>query len=195
MQADDLEYKTLLILSQKHLEKGRPESAAFLNWFLENIYNLDDVQADDTICDGQYDQGIDGIYVNEIDQEIVFFQAKLTQNPKKTLGDVALKEFAGSLGQFDTPEKAESVANTTKNPELKKILDRIGIGPLVSGGFGIRGVFVTNSAADENAEAYLKRHPQIALYDRSRIASEYVDIDAPPKVSWELRGYHSFKPQ
>jgi len=109
MKAEDLHYKSALALIQKHIEKGRPESAAFLNWFLENVYNLDDVDADDAICDGSYDQGIDGIYVSDVDQEIVFFQSKLRQNPDGTLGDVALKEFAGSLSQFDTPEKAARI--------------------------------------------------------------------------------------
>lgn len=182
MSPDELHYQNVLALAQKHIEKGRPESAAFLNWFLENVYNLDDVDADDAICDGRYDQGIDGIYVSDVDQEIVFFQSKLRQNPDATLGDAALKEFAGSLSQFDTPEKATRISSETKNPELKKLLDRSKIGERLKGGFTLRGVFVTNSEADENAKSYIAQHQFITLYDRSRIAQEYVDIDAPEGV-------------
>lgn len=38
MQRTDLEYSKLLQLIKKYLDKGRTESQAFLNWFLENIY-------------------------------------------------------------------------------------------------------------------------------------------------------------
>ena len=188
MKPEDLHYQNVLKLASKHIEKGRPESAAFLNWFLEDVFNLDDVDADDSICDGQYDQGIDGIYVSDVDQDIIFFQSKLRQNPDGTLGDVALKEFAGSLSQFETADKAASIAAETKNPELKKLLDRAKIGERLTAGFSIRGVFVTNAAADENALAYLANHPHITLFDRDRIASEYVDIDAPEgveEVAWQ----------
>jgi hypothetical protein len=83
MRANDLSYQSVLSLSAKHIEKGRGESAAFLNWFLENVFNLDDVDADDSICDGNYDQGIDAIYVSDVDQEIILFQSKLHQNSVK----------------------------------------------------------------------------------------------------------------
>jgi hypothetical protein len=153
-----------------------------LNWFLENIMRLDDVDADDAICDGSYDQGIDGIYVSEVDQEVVLLQAKIAQNPAKTLGDVALKEFAGSISQFDSPEKAAAVAAQTKNPELKKLLDRAKVVECLSAGFSVRGVFVTNAPADENAEKFLDGHAIISLFDRERIASEFIDINAPAGV-------------
>lgn len=182
MKANDLSYQSVLALSAKHIEKGRGESAAFLNWFLENVFNLDDVDADDSICDGNYDQGIDAIYVSDVDQEIILFQSKLHQNSVKTLGDVLLKEFVGSLGQFDTPEKALGIASSTKNLELKKLLDRTKIAERLKSGYALRGVFVTNSPADENAVKFIIAHPHITLYDRDRIASEYIDIDAPEGV-------------
>lgn len=182
MKAEDLYYQNTLQLISKHTDKGRPESAAFLNWFLEDVFNLYDVDADDAICDGNHDQGIDGIYVSDVDQEIVFFQSKLRQNPDGTLGDVALKEFTGSVGQFDTPEKANSMAANTKNAELKKLIDRTKIADRLNAGYTLRGVFITNAPADENANNYIAAHPHISLYDRTRIAAEYVDIDAPEGV-------------
>jgi hypothetical protein len=182
MKPDDLNYQNVLALAAKHIDKGRGESAAFLNWFLENVFTLDDVDADDSICDGNYDQGIDAIYVSEVDQEIILFQSKLHQNAVKTLGDVLLKEFVGSLGQFDTAEKALGIAASTKNAELKKLIERTKIADRLKSGFSLRGVFVTNSAGDENAINFLAAHPFITLYDRTRIADEYIDIDAPEGV-------------
>lgn len=182
MQVEELHYQNILKLSGKHIEKGRPESAAFLNWFLEDVFNLDDVDADDAICDGHYDQGIDGLYVSDVDQEIILFQSKLRQNPDAALGDVALKEFAGSISQFDTPEKAAAVAATTKNVELKKLLERTKVAERLRSGYTLRGVFVTNAPANDEARAYIAGHTFITVFDRDRIASEYVDIDAPEGV-------------
>ena len=76
MQFTDLEYSKLLQLIQKHLDKGRTESQAFLNWFLENIYRLDETDADDCLCDKINDKGIDGIYVDLTAEEIHIFQTK-----------------------------------------------------------------------------------------------------------------------
>ena len=64
MKSSDLEYSKLIPLIKKYLDKGRTESQALLNWFLENIYRLDETDADDCICDKTNDKGIDGIYVD-----------------------------------------------------------------------------------------------------------------------------------
>jgi hypothetical protein len=66
MQADDLKTKIIAPLSAK----GKTESVTFLNWFLENIYRLDSVSADDCICDSQNDKGVDAIYVDTNNEEI-----------------------------------------------------------------------------------------------------------------------------
>jgi hypothetical protein len=93
MQPADLEYPKLLELLPAYQRKGLSESAAFLNWFLENIFRLDDTTAQDSICDAPNDKGIDGIYVDHAEQEVLFFQSKLRQNPTATLGDTDLKDL------------------------------------------------------------------------------------------------------
>ncbi|MGF6986430.1 hypothetical protein QFZ99_005971 [Paraburkholderia atlantica] len=49
MLKEDLTYAKLKSLIAKYDEKKRSESASFLNWFFENIYRLNDVDADDAI--------------------------------------------------------------------------------------------------------------------------------------------------
>jgi hypothetical protein len=66
MQPNDLEYANLKKRIASYEIKGRSESASFLNWFLENVYRLDDVAADDAICDQPNDKGIDAIYLAPI---------------------------------------------------------------------------------------------------------------------------------
>ncbi len=98
----DLNYTNLVSLIKSHKVQGRTESTAFLHWFLVNIYRLERIEADDVICDGRGDKGIDGIYINENGGYIDVFQSKIVQRENKTLGDTQLKEFIGSLSQLET---------------------------------------------------------------------------------------------
>ena len=70
MAPEELEYAPLIALLKPYVDKGRPVSIAFLNWFLEHIYRLDRVDAEDAICDKNNDRGIDGIYVDHDRGEI-----------------------------------------------------------------------------------------------------------------------------
>jgi hypothetical protein len=188
MIADDLNYGNLKKLIKKYDGKGRSESASFLNWFLENIYRLNDVDADDAICDEFNDKGIDGIYVDNPTQEIHFFQSKITQKDGRTIGDSDLKTFAGALGQFSKPESIDLILNGNANADLKRILQRQNIRALVDDGYQVIGVYITNQDQDENCKEYIQHVEHIALYDRDRIALEYVDFEADEGV----KGDHSF---
>lgn len=61
----NLDYSNLLEIVKPYKKTGRTESAAFLHWFLVNIYRLEQMEVDNIICDGQGDNGIDGIYIND----------------------------------------------------------------------------------------------------------------------------------
>jgi hypothetical protein len=183
MQAHDLEYPTILDLLPAYQRKGLSESAAFLNWFLENIFRLDDTTAQDSICDAPNDKGVGGIYVDHAEQEVLFFQSKLRQNPAATLGDTDLKEFVGSLSQFESGPKIEAVLNGNANPELKKILARLDVKQYIESGYQSSGIFVTNMDVDENGSSYLANHLEIKLYDKTKIAQEYIDLDAATRAN------------
>src|SRR5262249_1158002 len=120
MQPADLEYTSLQKLIGPYSVKGRTESASFLNWFLENIYRLDDVAADDAICDKPNDKGIDGIQVDEINEEINERQGKVRQKANSTLGDTDLKEFAGTLSQLATPANIDLILNGMRADKVGK---------------------------------------------------------------------------
>jgi hypothetical protein len=176
MKKESLEYNSLSILLAPYAHKGLSESASFLNWFLENIFRLDDVAAQDAICDKSNDKGIDGIYVDEFSEEILFFQAKIRQNPAATIGDVSLKEFSGSLAQFNSPSNIDKILSGNANPELKKLLISQNIKSHLEDGFSIKGVFLSNSDPDINTTQYINIHSDIRLYDREKICSEFVDL-------------------
>jgi hypothetical protein len=158
-----LSYPGILKHFGVHVMKERTDSRAFLAWFLENYYRLDDV--DDCICDGKYDKGVDGIYVNEQLGHIDVFQSTLVQTDK-TLGDTSLKEFAGTLSQFRDKSTVENLLTTSKNPALTSLLKTNDIAAKVGEGFIVRGVFITNAVRDQQAIDFLKAHSSIVLYDR-----------------------------
>lgn len=160
---------------------GRTESAAFLVWFLENILRLNDVEAADAICDGPSDRGIDAVYVDHDNNEIIFLQAKVRQNDARTVGDQSIRDFAGSIAQFSTPKQVAAAIAEMPRSELSKLMERMKVEDRLREGYSIRGWFVTNSAVDDHGVRAAEA-TTIAIYDRTAIAGRYVEIDAPDVV-------------
>jgi hypothetical protein len=181
----DLTYPAILQLFGGHLMKGRTEARAFLAWFLENYYRLEETEAADCICDGRHDKGVDGIYVNEQIGQIDVFQGSVAQG-KKTLGDTALKEFAGSLSQFKSGDSIRNVQATTKNADLARILKDESVAKKVDEGYEVRGVYITNATRDHNAIDFLNITPGIVLYDEIELQRGYVSPDRVGPIEREI---------
>lgn len=176
MSPDDLKYENLQKILAVYEEKGRGESIAFLNWFLENIFRLDPVDADDAICDRPNDRGIDGVYVDHTKQEVIILQGKLKQK-ESTIGDAGLRELAGTISQLDTPLSVQALLDGGANQELKAALTRNNIKSLIENGYAVIGAFICNQALDANGVEFLKQDASIRVYDRNTIAGEYIDVD------------------
>lgn len=181
MDAQDLTYTNLLQLLKPYRGNGRQESANFLSWFLSNIYRLDSVDADDAVCDESNDKGIDGIYVDHNAQEIHFFQTKISQKVK-SLGDASIKQFIGSVHQFETPEKINDILSGNANADLKRNLIRNNIADLLVKGYVVKAVFVSNSSRDDNTREVENIFPFIEVYTSSDIADNYIEFDADEGV-------------
>ena len=193
----DLRYANLANLLKLHKVQGRTESTAFLHWFLVNVYRLERIEAEDAICDGRGDKGIDGIYINENGDSIDVFQSKIVQRENKTLGDTQLKEFIGSLSQLETNEGLESLIENAGNTQLKNLLlnskDK-----LLSSDYSIRGIFITNALKDSNAENLLKTiSNKLEVWDKNYITQMYVPsekaIAATSELSLDVFGREYFK--
>jgi hypothetical protein len=88
------------------------------------------------------------------------------------LGDTQLKEFIGSLSQLETQQGIESIRKSTGNAQLKKLLAE-NINLLLSSSYLIRGIFVTNTNKDANAESLLNAispASKLKIWDKSLIA-------------------------
>lgn len=121
----DLTYPKLLDLFKVHLDPKRSESASFLIWYLENYYRLDSLEAVDCVCDQKGDKGVDGIFVNDNDQTITIFQSRILQNSKSTIGDTALKEFAGTISQFEKASKIQNLIATAGTAQVAALAKRL----------------------------------------------------------------------
>lgn len=195
MHPSDLEYANFGELLKSYNGTGRRESANFLQWFLENIYRLDNVTASDCICDESNDKGIDAIYVDHNAEEIHFFQSKISQKKETSIGDAHIKTFLGSVAQFSSAEKIKLILDGNANGDLKKILMRNELGLLVDRGYGLKMVFVANSERDHNTMEVEKAFPDLYVYSASDIALNFIDFDAAEGISEQFSfdtGYGGF---
>jgi restriction endonuclease Mrr len=108
----NLDYPNILDQFKEHIDPERTESASFLIWYLENYYRLDNQEAIDAVCDQKGDKGVDGIYINESNGTIDIFQTKISQKEGRTIGDTSLKEFLGTLSQFNSKESIRNLLDT-----------------------------------------------------------------------------------
>ena len=182
MHANDLKYRNLTgTVLRGYALAGRTESASFLAWFLENIFRLDDVQAADAICDGPGDRGIDAVYVDQDNSEIVFLQSKVRQREGKEVNTATTRDFGGAIAQFDTPEKVDKAIASDPKSELAHLFKRTKAADRLTEGFAIRGVLVTNSVVSDSARTAADSL-EIEIYDRNKIAERYVELDAPERI-------------
>ena len=176
MELSDLQYSKLVAIIKPYVDKGRPTSIAFLNWFLEHIYRLDQVSAEDVICDKSNARGIDGIYVDDNQLEVHILQTWPKQSG--TIGDKDLREFSGTLNQIRTPESLKAFLSGKVDQEIKDKLIKANLPALLDKGFTLRGIFVTNVPIDANGRDVINSDPSIIAYDRQAIVNSYVDLNA-----------------
>lgn len=187
MNADELKYGNLKAMLTRYEEKGRGESIAFLNWFLENIFRLESVEADDAICDRPNDRGIDGLFVDHTQETIYVLQGKIKQKDS-TLGDASLRELAGTITQLNDEDSVQALLDGGANEELKRVLRRNNVKGLVNKGYKVQGLFVCNLPLDANGEEFLRQEESIVVYDRIKISKEFVDIE----VEGGIEGSYEF---
>ena len=147
----DFNYPNILQLFPEHRDPKRSESASFLIWYLENYYRLDPREAVDSVCDQNGDKGIDGIFVNDATQTIVILQSKISQK-NTTVGDVNLKEFAGSLNQFRDAESVRKLIASAGKGQIAALANRLGIIDKVDE-YELRAEFLSNIGLDDNGSA------------------------------------------
>lgn len=171
--AIDVSYGKLIDRISAFKVDKRTESAAFLIWFLVNYYRMDELDAIDCICDQSNDKGVDGIYVNEDAETIDIFQSKLSQKDNSSVGDTLLKEFTGTLSQFESAEAVAKLADSAKGTRLASLIKWLDLEKKISE-YRVRGVLVVNLDLDSNGMQFMKHKPPIRFFGKAELEHTYV---------------------
>lgn len=156
---------------------GRIESAAFLVWYLKNFFRIEEPDAIDSVCDGHGDKGIDGIFVDDADEEIYLFQTKFSPNDDRVQGENDLKHFVGSAKWFEDGTAVENLIESTANRELKSLVERLNLLEKVRSGYSVNLQFITNKLFDANANEFLTLSDNILEgFDAKRLFEKYTYI-------------------
>jgi hypothetical protein len=189
MKVVDLNHHAFSKHHLKAYEKRAPDfSGRFIRWFLEHIYRLEQIDADDACVDAKHDKGVDAIYVDDASETVFIIQGKTKTKDNAEFGDTDLKEFYGTLQQFGSKKKIDDVLLETKNDKMKQAIVRTGLAAKVDSGYDVRGVFISNARANKDAKAILAKLPKIELFDANAIANDYVDLD----VDGGIKGNYYF---
>lgn len=147
-------------------------SRAPLYWVLRYVFGLEEVEAQDALCDGGNDKGIDAIQIDEAEKVIYVLQSKRRERLSYTLGDTDLKTLVGTLSQLGSPEGAELLAQSG-NRELRNLITRHALVQRLQEDYTLRGILITNNPADSAALNFLKTQEStevsIELWDLARL--------------------------
>ncbi len=168
--------------------RGREKSAAFLIWYLHNFFRIDKQEAIDSVCDTPNDKGIDGIYVDDDEEDIFLFQAKFSPYDNRHHGDNDLKKFVGAREWFGNEQSMDSLFKSRASHELKSLVKRFGLTEKISLKFSVHLHFITNKAFDRNAKDFLKlAKDKLEGYDIRDLLNKYTyiadqEIQTTPKT-------------
>lgn len=177
MKKTDLEYIRLKHRLEGEVKDGKPTHKKFLRWFLLYVLGIDETAADDAICDGQNDKGIDGIFVDDDNEDIIFLQSKIREKAKAKIGDKYIREFHGSYAHLNSSKTIEKFLKGTPNEDLANLIKNKKIGELIDRGYSIKSFFVTNSELNAVGREQLALHPEMQIFDGERIADQYLGND------------------
>lgn len=170
-----------------HQIGNRTIQAALLAWFLESVWRLDAEAVPDVLCDGPQDKGIDALYVDDDQGEIVVFQSKWRQDPpKSTQGDAELKAFIGVAGYFETTDAFDGLLDSKPNAELRKLLLRQGVRDKIGDpSYALNFVFVTNGSLDAAGRSYVASRsgltPRLVVHEGASLV-EVAEVTQRPAL-------------
>jgi len=164
----NITYPSVLSLLTDYAGTGRCESASFLIWYFENFLRMDRLEATDCVCDESGDKGIDGIYLNTDANLLEVYQSKLFQKSNGTVGDKLLREFQGTLAQFNSEATLLNLVSSAGDADVASLINRLELTKHLPE-FDVVGCFVCNAELDSNGKAFLKSAPAIRFIGRSEL--------------------------
>jgi hypothetical protein len=149
-----------LVTSPSESEGLKKPRSILLLWFLRHVMGIDDLEAYEFICDGDLDQGIDGLLIEPAPEpgnkdSLIIFQSKYTEGPTN-VGVNDIKSFIGSSVPFRSIDGLDSFLQRSIEPELKSLIDRYNIHQrIIDRDIVLRLIFVTSGVLNGAAKSYL----------------------------------------
>ena len=124
------------VASPSESEGLTKERAILLLWYLRNAMGIDDLDAYEYICDGNDDQGVDGLYLEpagEDDEKSILhvFQSKYPVTPK-SIGVKDVRAIVGVAASFQSVEALDELWSGALEPELRELLKRFEVKKLLA---------------------------------------------------------------
>jgi hypothetical protein len=149
------------VASPSDSEGLKKERSILLLWYLRNALGIDDLDAYEFICDGDDDQGVDGMYLEQgrDDQEkdvLHLFQSKYPLTAKN-IGVNDVRSLIGAAAPFETLGGIEQLLTTPIEPELLALINRFNlVRRLAEGQLLVESTLVTAGALTPGARDLIK---------------------------------------
>lgn len=181
----DTDYALVTTVARPTEAEGlKKERAILLLWYLRNAHGIDDVEAYDFICDGDDDNGVDGLWLEEAREGQSFatlhiFQSKYPTSAKN-VGETEVRSLIGAVVPFESEAGLKALLAGTVEEELRVLIERFDlVSRLASGKLQIESTLVTAGALSPQARSLI----QAENHKRGRRAMHGVDVhDLAPLV-------------
>ena len=170
---------------KRDFSEGRNDSSSMLMWFMESIFCLDRIQAIDCICDSKNDKGIDGIYVDDKEDEIHIFQAKYKEANNTVFGDKVLRDFSGVKCWFSGSKSIDQLLGSSISDELKNLVLSTSLKDCIDE-YKVHYHFVSNAKKDHNSIEYEAANDDLTVWDIDMMFKNYKYISEEPLVLGEI---------
>jgi len=142
---------------QERVEDGYQDSKALISYYLNIKFHLDYGEEREFICDNSLDKGLDALYIDDENEEIYFIQSKYHKNfEKENIKEKELKDFIGTLKQFDSKINIDALLNENTNKDLKRLIEDFDLANKVAT-YEIHNLFISNGKNTTDAETYAKK--------------------------------------
>ena len=128
MTPDDAYKLVSEVASPSDSEGLKKPRSILLLWFLRNVHGIDDLEAYEFVCDGDDDQGVDGLYLEpsgtpDTREKLLLFQSKYPESPKN-VGVTEIRDLVGVAEPFRSADGLQDLLSEGVEPELQRLINR-----------------------------------------------------------------------
>ena len=130
-------------MSQGRAVGGRRADAALLLWFLQHVERLDPVEAEDAVLERSEHLGLDGVWVDELSEQVTLLEAKHFTAPV-ALGETEIAALFATAERLSDDAYLNHFTARQLQPEVQGLLTRQRLRQLLDSGYSLRFLAVTN---------------------------------------------------